>query len=184
MSLFPRALVAASLPLLLAACATTIPAAAPTGPAVAPRVSVVYLKDKDYTDFSRTERDRLTMEKDLTSHFAALAQRLPAGQTLTIDVSDIDLAGRIDYGRARSDDLRIMTGRADWPQMTLHYTLASDGVVLRSADASLSDMDYQNHLSLRSNTEPLRYEKQMIDDWFQKTFMPWPARCRPVTWVV
>lgn len=176
MSPFLRAVLAASLPLLLAACAT-VPHEDKAADG-ASRASVSYVNDAEYTDFSRVERERLTMEKELDAHFARLAQRLPAGQTLAVEVRDIDLAGRMEWTRLQNQDIRLLTGGADWPRMRLQYTLSENGQVLRSAVANLSDMTYLQHLNRYSSNETLRYEKQMLDDWFQSTFAPPPLSRR------
>ena len=104
-----------------------------------------------------------------------IAAKLPADQDLKIDVTDIDLAGRIEpYAFQGKNDLRVLRGRADWPSMRLHYVLESKGTVLRSGDENLSDMSYLDHYNHYSSNEPLRYEKKMIESWFLKTIVPHP----------
>ena len=39
-------------------------------------------------------------------------------------------------------------------------------------DDELSNMMYQQRMSRHSDSDPLRYEKQMIDEWFGKTIVP------------
>ena len=130
-------------------------------------VAVSYLKPDEFSDIPFSPRDREQLMKDLTSHFNKMGQKLPAGQVLTIEVQDVDLAGRT-YPRAYApNDIRILRGGADWPHMALHYTLEQDGKLLRSGDAKLSNMMYQERLNRYSSSDPLRYEKQMMDDWFE-----------------
>lgn len=134
-------------------------------------VSVTYVKPDDYTDmpFSQIERERTL--KEFSAYFAKLDKKLPPGQSLRIEVLDIDLAGRL-YPRRSGDDLRILKGGADWPRIHLRYTLEQDGQVLRSGDEQLSDMAYQDRLGRNFDNEPLRYEKRMLDDWFDKAIVP------------
>ena len=134
-------------------------------------VSVTYVKPDDYTDVPRNQIDRDRVLKDFSAYFATLDKKLPAGQSLKIEVLDIDLAGRL-YPRHMGDDIRIMNGGADWPRLQLRYTLSQDGQLLRSGEEQLSNMNYQMTLSRHNDSEPLRYEKQMIDDWFKKTIAP------------
>ena len=134
-------------------------------------VSVAYVKPDDYTDVPRNQIDRERVLKDFSAYFATLDKKLPAGQSLKIEVLDIDLAGRL-YPRHMGDDIRIMNGGADWPRLQLRYTLSQDGQVLRSGEDQLSNMNYQMTLSRHNDSEPLRYEKQMIDDWFKKAIAP------------
>ena len=44
--------------------------------------------------------------------------------------------------------------------------------MLRSGDDELSNMMYQQRMGRHSDSDPLRYEKQMIDEWFGKTIVP------------
>lgn len=131
---------------------------------------VHFTKPEQFTDlsFDQTERDKVL--KDLTAHFEKLGESLPPGQNLKIDVTDIDLAGRKEPARNIGQDFRVMTGQADWPRMRLHYVLEQDGKVIGNADAALSDMSYLTRLHRYASGEKLRYEKQMIDDWFSSTF--------------
>jgi hypothetical protein len=39
-------------------------------------------------------------------------------------------------------------------------------------------MNYLNHTNRYFDGEPLRYEKSMIDEWFEKTIGPLPQRGR------
>jgi hypothetical protein len=65
-----------------------------------------------------------------------------------------------------------MTGRADWPRMDLRYAIEQNGQVVKSGESQLQDMNYQQTVSQYFDSEPLRYEKQMIDAWFSKTIAP------------
>ncbi|WP_377703096.1 DUF3016 domain-containing protein [Pseudoduganella sp. UC29_71] len=145
-------------------------AALASGSAFAGGATVTYIDSDKFADlpFSRIDRERVL--EDLTSHFVELGKLLPPGQELKVEVTDLDLAGRIDYGRRSGNDIRIMRGMADWPRMELRYRLEEGGKVLRSGEAKLSDMNYLDNARVVTANEPLRYEKQMLDDWFAKTF--------------
>lgn len=139
------------------------------------QVSVSYVKPEDFTDVPRLGIDRERTLQQFTDYFKSLEKKLPAGQSLKIEVLDIDLAGRL-YPRRAADEIRVMKGGADWPHMHLKYTLEQDGQVLRSGDEQLSDMNYQSRLGAQFDNDPLRYEKQMLDDWFNKTIVPKVAK--------
>ena len=61
---------------------------------------------------------------------------------LDIEVIDIDLAGSLEY-HWRISPLRVMR-----------------------------DMAYLSRINHYTEGDPLRYEKLMLDDWFQRSFMP------------
>jgi len=134
-------------------------------------VTVTYTKPDDYTDLARGEYDRERVLKQFTDYFATLEKKLPPGENLKIDVLDIDLAGRM-YPRRNGDEIRVLNGGADWPRMHLRYTLEKDGQVLRSGDDNIANMNYQQSRSSYFDSDPLRYEKQMLDDWFNKAIVP------------
>ena len=62
--------------------------------------------------------------------YSRLGRRLPDGQTLTIAVLDLDLAGSLRP--TPTGELRVLRGGADWPSMSLRYTLQADGRTLAS----------------------------------------------------
>lgn len=139
--------------------------------AFAAEVTVHYVQPDKYADMPFQPWEREDVMKQLTDHFNRLGKRLPADQALTIDVLDIDLAGRIIPNVRSGRDIRVMKGEADWPHMRLRYSLQQGGNVVASGNADISDMAYMQHLNRYSDGDPLRYEKQMLDDWFEKTFL-------------
>lgn len=134
-------------------------------------VNVQFVEAERFSDvpFSPVERERVL--KQLSAHLAKLGQQLPAGQTLKVEVLDVDLAGRM-YPRRGGDEIRVMNGGADWPRLHLRYTLEAGGQLLRSGDDELSNMNYQDRLNRYGADDALRYERQMLDEWFAKRFAP------------
>lgn len=133
-------------------------------------VQVTFDKPDDYSDVPFSSRDREQVLAGLANHFTWLGKSLPPGQDLRIEITDVDLAGREDPARRGAFDVRVMTGRADWPRLRLRYTLEQHGKVIASGNAYLSDMSYLQHINRYSRNDALRYEKRMIDDWFKNTF--------------
>jgi hypothetical protein len=139
--------------------------------AASAEVSVNFIEPGRFTDLPFTEWDRKEVLKELTEHFTKLGARLPPGQNLRIDVKDVDLAGRM-YPSRRGQDLRVIRDGAEWPRIELHYAIESNGQVVRSGDAQLRDMAFMQHIGRYSDGDSLRYEKQMIDEWFYSTIAP------------
>ena len=131
---------------------------------------VHFTKPEQFTDLSFDQMEREKVLKDFAAHFEKLGESLKPGQTLKIDVTDLDMAGRENPAMRSTQDFRVMTGQADWPRMRLHYVLEQDGKVIANADAALSDMSNLTRINRYSSGDKLRYEKQMIDDWFAATF--------------
>lgn len=149
--------------LSLAVCVSLAIFSAPAAWAAA-TVKVSFPDPPRFTDAGNTPRDVANTTRDLAAHLSALGQKLLAdGDVLTVEILDIDLAGRIESGRR--GQVRIVNGRADWPSIALRYTLA--GASPLAGEERIDDMDYQRGAGTLSSAEPLRYEQRMLDEWFK-----------------
>lgn len=135
-------------------------------------VFVQFIKPETYRDVPFSPVDRGKLMKDIEKHFVELGKNLPEGTDLYIDVLDVDLAGRLIPARGASEDIRLLGAGGDWPRMALHYSVEADGKILQRGDVQLKDMDYQARGNKVTGTKPLRFERQMIDDWYYKTIAP------------
>lgn len=100
-------------------------------------------------------------------HFATLATKLPEGQTLLIDVQDVDLAGDVHQNMQR---VRVIKG-VFFPRIKFSYqVIDSNKKSISSGDVNLKDMNFMMGSKLRYNQDSLGYEKRMLDEWFEKTF--------------
>jgi len=110
-------------------------------------------------------------EKALGDYLQLRADRLlPAGQRLEIAIDDIKLAGSFEpWLRPALDDARILRDIYP-PRMNLHYKLlAADGSTIREGEGKLHDLGYLQR-SVNAATDPLRYDKRMLDDWLRREF--------------
>ncbi|ANH67876.1 DUF3016 domain-containing protein [Mitsuaria sp. 7] len=134
------------------------------------QAEVNFIKPESFSDIGWVGVDRDNAMKQLEDHFKALAARELPGKQLKIDVTDVDLAGEVEP-HVRTDRLRILRS-VTIPRMSFTYTLSENGQVLKSGKADLKDMDYQNGVGNRYfDSEPLRYEKKMIDDWMARELL-------------
>ncbi|AYF90256.1 DUF3016 domain-containing protein [Pseudomonas sp. DY-1] len=110
--------------------------------------------------------------KDLKAHIEKLGKRyLQSGQTLKMDIRDIDLAGQFEPWRVNFKDVRFMR-EVTWPRIKLHYRLEQDGKTLVSRDVTVIDQSYLQHGNYYFSNDRLRYEKTMLDDWFRWNIAP------------
>jgi len=101
-------------------------------------------------------------------HFTKLAKRLPEGQVLKIDVTDVDLAGDTNAGGI--DRIRIVKN-VYFPRINFSYQLLNtDGSELDSGEVKLKDMNFMSSSRLKYRNESLGYEKNMLDKWFFETY--------------
>ena len=139
------------------------------GTAHAATVEVRYVEADNFTDIGRSPWDRERALKALTAHLQKLGQTLPEPQTLRLDVTDVDLAGDIrPWGW---HEVRVLRGQADWPLITLRYTLLEGERTLKSGEVRLSDLAYMQSLTGRDRPgDELAVEKRMVRRWFADTF--------------
>jgi hypothetical protein len=134
-------------------------------------VTVNYVDSDKFSDLPFAPWERKEVLDDLAGFFGELGKALPPGQDLKVEVTDIDLAGR-EYPNSRSGrELRILKGGADWPIMELRYTLTSNGQIVASGQEKLTDMNYLNRINRLTDGDRLRYEKRMIEEWFNKAIL-------------
>lgn len=128
---------------------------------------ISYVEPDRFTDAGRgVEAERV--RDALTRQFQALAAaRLPADQSLRVEVLDIDLAGDPNPWLRPASEIRVLKGRADWPRLHLRYTLARGEQVLSQGDTWLSDMDYLQSLPPLRHQDGLPYEQRMLDRWMR-----------------
>jgi DUF3016 family protein len=155
-------------------CAVAIAAfAAPSEPPA--RIQVTWAPTEQLSELKNNPPNRGWMRPDewmqsIGDHLRKSADRiLPPGQQLHVRVDDISLAGRFEpFYRPGQQDIRIMKDIYS-PWMNLHYVLlAADGTTLREADAKLRDGAYLRRAVPGDPTDPLRFDKRMIDDWLNK----------------
>ena len=133
---------------------------------------VTWTDYKSYRDIDPGNEGRKSFRertfKDLEKHFAKLAETLPEGQVLKIDVTDVDLAG--DTNAAGIHRTRIIK-QIYSPRMNFSYELLdASGKVIQSEEVSIRDMNFMSGSNLKYRSKSLGYEKKMLDDWFKDTF--------------
>lgn len=138
---------------------------APLAAQAAGQVQVKWIDPDKYADAGRGALDRERTLKALGEHLQSLGQRLPEGQTLSLEVTDVELAGEIDPFFRLHQDVRVLRGQTDWPRISLRYTLSEGTRTLASGAADLSDPNYLYRGLRVSQRGELAYEKRMLDDW-------------------
>lgn len=128
-------------------------------------VKVSFKPVAQLSDVGRPLFDGERHVKALEAHFNGLAARLPDGQVLTVEVQDVDMAGRLEPTRLGSE-LRVMRGSADWPSLDLRWTLQADGRTLKQGAGRISDLNYLMHPLRGRDDGPVGYETRLIDTWF------------------
>jgi hypothetical protein len=138
---------------------------APSVSLAAGQVQVTWIEPEKFADIGRGVLDRERSLRTLADHLQALGSRLPDGQSLNIEVTDVELAGELEPFTRFHQEVRVLRGRADWPRISLRYTLSQGERMLARGAADLSDPNYLYRSPRLDQGHSLAYEKRMLDDW-------------------
>ena len=147
--------------LALAGLATAVAAVASAG-----QVDVQFVEPARFSDAGFGEFETGRTVAALTRHLQGYASRLPAGQSLSIEVLDVDLAGWVVPGSRR--DVRVLRGRADAPSIRLRFALTSEGRNLLAGEDRLTDLDYLSSSAVRQVSGNYGHEQRLLDVWFNE----------------
>lgn len=173
-----------TLPLLLAmvlalgACASTggtnmLAADAPRALPAAGPVSVAWNDPAQFSEM-RSSSNRYAASQgnwlnNLATYMREQAEEtLPAGHRLELTIIDIQRAGRYEPWLAPNlQDTRIVRDMYP-PRMTLRFReLDAAGAVVAEGERKLSDPAFLMNSTRMGDSDPLRYEKRMVDSWLR-----------------
>ena len=144
-------------------------------PGLAGTVNVSFIHPENFTDASLqggygTRAEQGTLD-EIGRFFESLGPRyLKSQQVLTLDVLNVDLAGRIEWWRRDFYDTRILRDIYP-PRFTLNYRLSEDGRTIVESKETVVDPNYLANPGIYfSPNDPLRFEKAMLEDWFRRRF--------------
>lgn len=157
------------------ALAGSLRAAPAHDPATSP-VEVNYVNPDKFTDvkdaYMPTDKGQAAILDDLKSYIVDRAShRLAEGQHLTIDFTDIDLAGQFEpWHGPDAQDIRVIKDIYP-PRMKLHFKLTdAGGAVIKEGDRRLFDNTYTMNINTVGRSDPRFYDKELINDWIRREF--------------
>jgi hypothetical protein len=138
-------------------------------------VEVSFVHPERYTDASIDggygSKASESALREIRTYLEKLGDRyLKPDQRLTIEVLDIDLAGRYEPWRTFAYDVRLLRG-ATWPRIKVRYSLKEGDAVLVKAEETVTDLNYLRNIAARNANGRLPYEKAMLEDWFRARFV-------------
>lgn len=167
--------------LAVAAACLALAACAAPGPkkALPERVQVSWAPDDQLSEVKNNSFQRgwlkpADWQKTLSDYLRKRADLvLPAGQKLDVTFEDIKLAGDFEpWHGPNAQDIRFMKDIYP-PRATLRYRVVdASGATIREGESKLTDLAYLQRTSLPTSTDPLRYDKRLLDDWLDKEFRP------------
>lgn len=152
---------------LVAALVAALSTGLSAGLACAGTAEVKFIDPAKYSDGGSRLGEAESVRNTLVAHLQSLAAKLPADQSVSIDILDIDLAGSDRFTR-HGNEVRVLRGRADWPSIRLRYSLRQGNKLLASGEDMVSDMVYLDTQFGLSNYASLPYERRMLTRWFNQ----------------
>ena len=166
---------AAGLAPAMAAAPAATPAPMSATPVAQATVTVTYVDPEKFSEAREYgQQDRYNDAdylKVLKSHLIKRATKmLPPGDRLDVTITDIKLAGGFEpWHGPNFRNVRFMKDVYP-PRIDLTFKLiGSNGKVLREGSRKLRNLGYlQSGLTLPGNSDPLRYDKGLLDSWLRK----------------
>jgi hypothetical protein len=124
----------------------------------------------DYRDVRASNQTKSSYHKHIANsiekHVAKLAEQLPSAYKLSVEITELDLAGDVHFGG--TNEIRVVKP-IYFPQLQLNYSLKNDkGEVMgEGSDIELKDMGFMNGIK-RGRDEPFYYEKRLLTEWFDE----------------
>ena len=108
---------------------------------------------------------------ELGNYFSErIGRTLPAGERVEVEILDIELAGEYEWWIPRAEDVRVMRDiyppriHIDWQRY------GADGQLIGEGQKKLYDLSYLNGPQPLNTSDPLRFEKVLIDRWVRREF--------------
>lgn len=139
-------------------------------------ISVAWADPAGFTEL-RHSRNRWDSERgswlaDLAKYMRTRAEaQLPAGERLQLTIVDVDRAGDYEPWRGvGQQDIRIIRDIYP-PRMTVAFKrFDAGGALLAEGERRITDPAFLINAAPFNDTDPLRYEKRMIDSWLRREF--------------
>lgn len=134
-------------------------------------VTVEFVEPERYVDGGATGVERERNLEILAGHLRREGARcLQAGETLTLRVFDVDLAGETEWWWRRVWDVRVLRA-ITWPALELEYVWRDvAGAPLGAGRERIADLDYLRRSPFLRHEPDLPYEQAMLRDWFERRF--------------
>ena len=172
-----KALTPRTLLLAIGIASTSVAMSAPPQDAASSRVQVTWTDPADFSEAKESYGTGLGRESadewlgELAKHVRYRAERvLPPGETLQVTFTNVQRAGTYEPWRGpRWYDVRIIKDIYP-PRISLKFTTTdASGHVVSQGARDLSDPAFLQR-GILNETDPLRFEKRLLDDWLRSEF--------------
>ena len=127
---------------------------------------------------NRIESRRGDWVAQLAKHIREYAgRRLPAGERLDVNITDVDRAGDFEpWHGPEFYDTRFVREIYP-PRITLTFTRTdANGAVIAQGERKLMDAGFMMDSTVGRESDPLRFEKRMLERWLARELPPMERR--------
>jgi hypothetical protein len=136
-------------------------------------MTVIFVRPQHFTDvkYAKSEPNSAALLNELHRFMCTMGERyVPTGMQVEITVTDIDVAGDFEPWRGPQFDHVRITRDIYPPRIALAFRLTDDsGRIVSTGSRAIRDIAYQARL-VRPPDDYLRYEKDMLREWFHGEF--------------
>ncbi len=141
-------------------------------------VKVNWLNPEKFSDIRPATGTRKVYQERVMKAFdkiiGELAEKLPAGYSMEINVKDLDLAGDVNpMYRLDNTDIRVIK-EIYFPRMKFDYVLFDQNKqqILKESDVKIKDMGFMTSSHIGYQSREFAYEREMLKKWFNKVIVP------------
>ena len=139
-----------------------------SGPAA--QIAVIFVQPQRFgRGKSEGETNSVALLNELHTFMCKMGERVPVGMQLEITVTDIDLAGDFEPWRGPQFGHVRITRDIYRPHISLEFRLTDDSGIVSAGQREITDIAYQDRFA-RPPDDYLRYEKDILRDWFRNEF--------------
>lgn len=141
-------------------------------------VKVTWLNPEKFSDIRPASGTRKVYQERVMKAFdkmlGELAEKLPAGYSMEINVKDLDLAGDVNpMYRLDNTDIRVIK-EIYFPRMKFDYVLFDQNKqpIQQESDVKIKDMGFMTSSHIGYQSREFAYEREMLKKWFNKVIVP------------
>ncbi|WP_333608338.1 DUF3016 domain-containing protein [Arsukibacterium sp.] len=140
----------------------------------AAKLELAFSEPEKYTDIRSATESKARFQQRVLNRFeqffTELANQMPEGYQWQVTVTDIDLAGDVDYFAGGAGQAMRIVKDIHSPAIRFSHQLRDQyGEEVLSADERLRDMGFMHRLSSTGIRPEFEFEQKMLEDWFSKT---------------
>lgn len=122
-----------------------------------------------YPSYENKDAFHSQLKSEFGAVFSTLSKKLRDGLVLEINVTDIDLAGEVQFDITATRSQVRVNGTTYWPRVNFTYQLKNpEGEIIASGSEILRGMDYLSQSRIPSGITSFVFEERMLKEWFKQ----------------